>query len=124
MTILFIAIFGGLGGMCRYLLGISIPNVWGIPLVTLLVNIIGSFCLPIWNNYLGLKLNNKIKVAIGTGFIGAFTTFSGMIIDILKMYLTNNYSGLVIYILASIVLGFVAALLGMKTAMFFKKEAK
>lgn len=121
MTVLLIAVFGGLGGLSRYGLGEMIPNILGMPLVTVGINLLGSFFLPIWNNYLGLKLHESWKLAIGTGFIGAFTTFSGMIIDVLKMYLTNNYSGILIYALISIIFGFFAALLGMKLVLILQK---
>ncbi|MGR3741189.1 fluoride efflux transporter FluC [Companilactobacillus sp. DQM5] len=122
MTVFAIAIFGGFGGICRYLLGLSIPSFMGVPVATLIINSLGSFLLPIWNNYFGLKFKNIWTLAIGTGFIGSFTTFSGLMLDILKMYLTNNYSGMILYTICSIILGFFAAILGMKCATSLSKE--
>lgn len=124
MQIILILIFGGLGGISRFLLGEVIPNVLGFPLGTLIINIVGSFCLPIWNNGLGLKFSKKWIIAIGTGFIGAFTTFSGMMLDIVKMQIINNYSGVIIYIILSIILGFLAAIVGTNLAQRFNKGVK
>lgn len=124
MQIMLILIFGGLGGISRFLLSEAIPNVLGFPIGTLVINIIGSFCLPIWNNGFGLKFSKKWLVAIGTGFIGAFTTFSGMILDIVKMQIINNYSGVIIYIILSIILGLLATIVGTNLAQRFNKEVK
>lgn len=124
MQILLLMIFGGLGGISRFLLGGIIPSVGGFPLGDLFINIIGSLILPIWNGSIGLKFDKKWLVAIGTGFIGAFTTFSGVMLDILKMQLKNNYSGVFLYIFLSIVLGIVSAIIGSKISQKFNGESK
>ncbi|MDO1604740.1 CrcB family protein [Lactobacillus sp. YT155] len=124
MTVFLIALFGGLGGLSRYLISLNVPNVWGFPIATLLINLVGSFVLPIWNNHWGLKFDNKWHVAIGTGFIGAFTTFSGVVIDLIKMNLTHNYSGLIAYLILSIVGGLLAAMLGIQLANKVRKGAE
>ena len=80
MLVLGIAVAGALGALARY--GVS---VWalkafgsGFPLGTLLVNLIGCFGLGLLAEVaLGEPgLTARTRAIVGTGFLGAFTTFS------------------------------------------------
>ncbi|AKB38558.1 CrcB protein [Methanosarcina siciliae C2J] len=65
---------GFLGAVCRFLLCELVEGQLGI----LSVNVIGSFMLGMImydTEYLGF-IGPKGKIAFGTGFMGAFTTFS------------------------------------------------
>ncbi len=67
-----------------------------------------------------------LTVGIGTGFVGAFTTFSTFNLDILK----NVQAGLpitaLIYFVSSIIFGFLFAFLGMRigknVGLWIRKE--
>lgn len=72
--IFLIGIGGFLGAICRFLL----CEPMGAHLGTLSVNVLGSFLLGLImydTEYIGF-IGPKGKLAFGTGFIGAFTTFS------------------------------------------------
>ncbi|KGP72560.1 fluoride efflux transporter CrcB [Pontibacillus yanchengensis] len=78
MSFFLVAIGGGLGAISRFILG----QTWNtgrptFPLGTWIANIAGSFLLSI---FLILHTNNLIPQSLwyfaGTGFCGAFTTFS------------------------------------------------
>lgn len=122
MDIILIALFGGLGGVCRFFLGLKIPMFFGFPLATFFINILGSFILPLWNNYFGNKLKNNWKIAIGTGFIGSFTTFSGLILDVVKMNIEQDYSNLFLYLFLSMAVGIFTSILGVNLANRLEKN--
>ncbi len=72
--ILLIGAGGFLGAICRFLLCELIEAHLG----TLSVNVLGSFMLGLImydTEYIGF-IGPKGKIAFGTGFMGAFTTFS------------------------------------------------
>lgn len=111
MELLLIFIFGILGGILRLFISNSI-SYDQFPYIILIINLIGAFILPIWNNYLGKKVNSHLKIAIGTGFIGSFTTFSGITIDLIKFIQSSNYLNAFIYLLFTIFAGFLFAIIG------------
>lgn len=79
MTILGLAIGGGLGALARYHLEgvIASRQRSPFPLSTLVVNVSGSFFLGVLVG-LGLasRLSDSWLIWGGAGFLGAFTTFS------------------------------------------------
>lgn len=80
MNLVFLGAAGALGALARY--GVSAAAMrWGpqgFPWGTLLVNLVGCFAL----GYLGEMLFDdpgsaaRTRLIVGTGFLGAFTTFS------------------------------------------------
>lgn len=80
-------IYVGIGGFCganaRYLLALWVNEFlaprWGaFPYGTLLVNVIGSFGLALFGVWFGAKtgMPQQVRLLVGAGFFGAFTTFS------------------------------------------------
>ena len=89
MNWLYIGIGGFVGANVRYLLATWLnqqqvlmieatraPLAW--PWGTLFVNVIGSFLLALLGSLAGRALipSESVRLMIGTGFFGAFTTFS------------------------------------------------
>ena len=111
-----VAAGGVLGTGLRLTLDTVIPHTdTEFPLSTLLINIVGSFALgaivaTLWRR---ASTPNWLKVGLGTGTIGSFTTFSALIVSLV----TEAHHGLwmlaVLYLVLSLVLGFAAALLGL-----------
>ncbi|EUJ37407.1 fluoride efflux transporter FluC [Brochothrix thermosphacta] len=87
MSYLLMFLFGSLGGMSRYGIGLLFQSD-GFPYGTLIVNLLGCFVLVIVNEYMSIatKIPKMIIMAIGTGFIGAFTTFSAFSIDFVRLF--------------------------------------
>ena len=111
-TIMSVAIGGFLGGITRYELSILLGDD-GI----LYANLIGSFLLAFITYYFierGL-LAAWLNAGMGTGFIGAFTTFSSLATTIVKL----ESQGVIVsicYFLVSSLGGLTLALLGFMLA--------
>jgi fluoride exporter len=114
---------GAFGALARHLTNLSFQillkgsPVAGYPFSTLTINILGSFLLSFlfFANYFGLP--NALKLAIGTGFIGAFTTFSTFELETLQLVQKGDYLYAGLYVVSSVVLGFLAVLLGRYLAL-------
>lgn len=81
--LLSIFFFGSLGSLSRYGLTLLFPGKQ----TTLLINIIGCFLLSFLTYYVieHNLLSGWMNAGIGTGFIGAFTTFSSFCI-LIRLY--------------------------------------
>ena len=92
------------GGLVRYFLSSQLPASPDFPWGTLLVNYLGIFCLVyLVKGYLAHKGTSKgLILALGTGFCGALTTFSSLLLDAVKLLDTGRYLSLIIYLLMSI----------------------
>ncbi len=118
MDIVAVGIGGFFGAMLRYIVGIWIPAVNGFPWGTLIINVLGCFFLG-WFFTMTMKrwkINLHLKLAIGTGFIGAFTTFSTFSVETLYLLNNNQWLLALLYVSLSIVCGIGLAYLGVKLA--------
>ncbi|MFL0266700.1 fluoride efflux transporter CrcB [Candidatus Clostridium radicumherbarum] len=117
-------IFIGLGGILGAILRYYIKNIQlyhyngAFPLNTFIINITGSFLLAfILTAALLIKgFDSDIKLGIGTGFIGAYTTFSTMCKETALLITSGYFVSAACYILLSIILGLGAAYLGTAVA--------
>ena len=112
-----IFIFGIAGSICRY--GIGLAANGAFPWGTLTVNLVGSLLLPFIFVCLaetGVFSKDMITV-IGTGFIGAFTTFSAFTLDNIKLFEQGKPETAVLYLLASLAGGLFAAYAGVRLSL-------
>ncbi len=102
---------GALGALLRVWLGETLsagPPGW--PWLTFAINVSGSFALA----YLATRLQERLALStylrplLGTGFCGAYTTFSTMQIEILKLIDDDRLWLAVSYGLASLGAGYTA----------------
>ncbi|MCL1037918.1 fluoride efflux transporter CrcB [Shewanella corallii] len=78
-NILFVAMGGAIGAVCRYLISIFMIQVFGtgFPFGTLLVNVLGSFVMGVIYALGQVShVSPELKAMIGVGLLGALTTFS------------------------------------------------
>jgi CrcB protein len=111
-----VAAGGMIGTGLRLTLDTVIPHGdTDFPLSTLLVNVVGSFALGAMVATLWRRANipNWLKVGLGTGTVGSFTTFSALIVSLLAEAHHGAWMIAVLYLVLSVVLGFGAALLGL-----------
>ena len=83
MTVILVAIGGGLGAVARFGIASMIPKMkGGFPLGITIVNVVGSFLLGI---VVGVVEASELALAVEpvtTGLLGGFTTFSTWMVDI------------------------------------------
>ncbi|HDI0339340.1 TPA: fluoride efflux transporter CrcB [Listeria innocua] len=123
MYFLYVGIFGALGGMCRYAM-----NLWlgggDFPSATLAVNLIGCFLLAFLMQFLAEKSRISLVIlnGIGTGFIGAFTTFSAFSVDTIELLQQGEMVLAISYILVSLIGGLVMVKFGRAFSNKFLKR--
>jgi fluoride exporter len=122
---LFSVMLGGfIGAVTRYTLGewIHINNKF--PLGTLLINLLGCFLLGWFLTFITLRKNIRTEYTlfVGTGLIGSFTTFSTFSVETILLMKNGHLVNGVLYILASILFGFLLAYLGIKLALTIREK--
>lgn len=113
--IILVGIGSGIGGICRYLISLTMGQAGnGFPWGTFVANISGCLLIGIlW----GLtsrfhNLSPAFSLLFMVGFCGGFTTFSTFSKEGLTMLQTNNYMLFTLYTLGSMLLGIIAVRLG------------
>ena len=123
MNILSVAIGGAFGAVARYLINISpAANLFEkFPFPTFLINISGSFLIGFLMILLADKISvgENLRMAIIVGFLGAFTTFSTFEIEILGLVRERYFTTALVYLVLSVVIGFVGVIAGVETARRF-----
>jgi CrcB protein len=109
-TFLAIGIGGFFGAMARYYLSVVLPNTANFPTTTLFINLVGCFFLA----FLFTTFTNRtpLVLCIGTGFLGAFTTFSTFSVETLLLIENNQWVQALSYCLISVFGGLACAWLG------------
>lgn len=113
-SVLIVGLGGFLGSALRYGLG-RIPLIMGFPLITMLINILGSFIIGATmefskNNAL---INSNMTLFLQTGFCGGFTTFSAFSLETVILFQNNKYLIGSSYIVLTVVLCLISTVLGM-----------
>lgn len=111
------ALLVGAGGFCgavsRYLVGRWLPrrNAGAFPLATWLINVTGSFLLGL---LAGASAPHWTLLLVGTGFMGAYTTFSTLSMDAVQLAGAGigRRGTAVWYVVATYAVGIAAAFAG------------
>lgn len=74
------ALVGGVGALLRFHLDafVELPAAGEFPLGTLVVNLLGAFCLGLLT---GLSVTGDTLLVAGTALLGSFTTFSTVMLE-------------------------------------------
>ncbi|EWG11632.1 CrcB family protein [Cytobacillus firmus] len=105
MVYILVGAAGFLGASLRYIMGVFLFQESAVfPFATLTVNLLGSFLLAWLATGLMVRfsLPAHIKTALGTGFVGSFTTFSTLSVETAALFLNGKTALAVLYIAASI----------------------
>lgn len=115
MVYLLVGAAGFLGASLRYGVGVFLFHESTVfPYATLTVNLLGSFLLAWLTTGLLVRfsLPAHVKTAIGTGFVGSFTTFSTLSLETVNLLLHGKIVLALVYIAASIFGGLLMSRLG------------
>jgi CrcB protein len=116
----YIAVGSALGGVSRYLVGGLIQRLLDttFPAGTLVVNITGSFLLGIFLRYAmdTPTLTPELRAFLTIGFCGGYTTFSTFSYESVALLEEGDWTRAAIYVTLSLVLSFLAVVLGFAAA--------
>ncbi len=116
-----VVVGGMLGTLARYGIEEAVPSVSGWPLPTLCVNLVGAFALGALLEGLGRRGQDAgrrriIRLVAGTGFMGAFTTYSTLALEAGLFIETNRIPTMLLYLSLTIIGGVLATALGIWAA--------
>ena len=114
-----IAVAGALGALARYLVDAFVIRraIRGLPAATLAINVSGSFVLGVLT---GLALYHALpatpKIILGTGFCGAYTTFSTFAYEVVRLAEEREHRDAALTLALSLVVPGLVAALGLALA--------
>jgi len=114
-TVLAVGCGGIVGAVARYAVALALPTATGgFPWDTFLVNATGSFVLGLLLVVLVERFPARglARPLLGTGVIGAYTTFSTFEVDSLTLLRDGHPEVAVVYLAASVVAGLAAVWVG------------
>ncbi|MFS0782687.1 fluoride efflux transporter CrcB [Bacillus sp. 1P06AnD] len=125
MVYIYVGLAGALGAVLRYAIGLLAWNGSLFPIATFSINLIGSFLLAWLTTFVFIRtaIPDEWKSAIGTGFIGAFTTFSTLSVETVSLFQGGHALMAVLYAALSMIGGLAMSFLGYHAASE-RKEAK
>lgn len=117
MLYIYVGLGGIFGAIARYAISKAVNEKTRstFPVGTWMVNITGAFLLSL---FLGLGIVQKspmgkeLELALTTGFIGAYTTFSTFSYETFQLIQDGEHFRALEYVLANVIIGLAAAWLG------------
>ncbi|WP_414733713.1 fluoride efflux transporter CrcB [Acetobacterium carbinolicum] len=110
MEIVCVIVGGALGSTTRYYLGKRFASRHKhLPVGTFVINVSGAFLLGIVT---GFDISSLLYGLFAEGFLGAYTTFSTFMFEDFVLLQNSRILSAVIYVLATLVLSFLAFYLG------------
>lgn len=95
MQFAYIALFGALGCLARYFVSGWSYTLFGraLPWGTLTVNVVGSFLLGLImeGSLRSTLLSPELRMGLGVGFLGGFTTFSTFSYETFRLLEEGSY---------------------------------
>lgn len=112
---LFVGIGGALGSMLRYATSLLTARYYAnvFPLATFITNVLGCLLIGILMGYFSKSSNQNLQFLLITGFCGGYTTFSTFAAENISLWQSQSYFTLILYSLASVVLGCLSVALGL-----------
>lgn len=113
----YVAAGGAVGGLLRaaaVAVAGAEPGAWSW--ATLAVNAVGAFALAALLTVLARRPSERLRLLVGTGVLGALTTFSGLVVDAVLLADAGRPLLAVAYLLASVASLLGAAALGARLA--------
>jgi CrcB protein len=115
MTLLLVALLGGVGAATRFIVDGLIRGRWSrvFPLATVLINVSGSALLGLLAGALAYhSLPTAAYGVAAVGFCGGYTTFSTAMVETVRLAQSGDYRKAVANALGTLLLAVGAAALG------------
>ncbi|WP_245861296.1 CrcB family protein [Microbacterium aurantiacum] len=109
--VLLVAAGGTAGTAARLGLGLVIPDAGGFPVAVLVANLLGALLIGILTAR--LPKATEMRLFLGTGLLGGFTTYSAFMTGTVGLWADAPLLA-VAYAVGSLVLGLAAATLGLR----------
>jgi CrcB protein len=114
MRFVYVCVAGAIGSGLRYLLVEWAARTFGkgFPWGVFGVNMIGSFVIALVAMISASRLGDDARIAIASGLLGGFTTYSAFNQDTLKMLDSRSFGTAALYVAATVLVCLVAGVLG------------
>lgn len=113
---------GTVGTAAREALSLAVPPAARVVWVIVAINVGGAFALGWLLDGLALRAvsgrssSTRLRLLLGTGFMGGFTTYSTLAVVTSQLFDAGRVLTAAVYALGTVVLGLLAAWLGMRAA--------
>ncbi|QGN35271.1 CrcB family protein [Microlunatus sp. Gsoil 973] len=114
---LIVAVGGAIGTETRFQITDAVAPAMSAPAITFVINVVGSLLLGVVLEKLALGgpdqgVRRRLRLLLGTGFLGGFTTYSTLAVDV-ATFLSHGDAGTGIgYGLGTVISGVLAAAVG------------
>lgn len=106
---------GVVGTALRLTVDLALPHGGAdFPIGTFLINLVGSFALGVLVARVWPAAPEWLRVGLGPGLLGSFTTFSALAVSAVELTATGAGVAAIVSVTASVVGGIVAAALGIR----------
>ncbi len=122
VTLLYVGVGGFVGSVLRYLVKVWIEGFGtAFPLGTLVVNVIGSFCLGFIISVMEYKeiLSEDARLFLTIGLLGGFTTMSTFSYDSYRLLERKDLALFFMNVGGTIILTLLAVFLGIRLGLIF-----
>lgn len=107
---------GTAGTAARYSIGRVAPHLFGVPVATMGINVLGAFLLGLLLETLSRRdpatVSPSARLLLGTGFLGGFTTYSALAVDTVTVLGHGQVGSALSYAFGTLLMGAVAGWAG------------
>jgi len=126
-TLILVFVGGAVGAMLREFLMLIVRDpVDGFPLDILTANLVAAFLLGLVTAQHARKaVSDNVNTLVGTGIMGGLSTFSSFVYGsfVLLSGPTHHPGVAMLYIVVSLVLGYIAVIVGMRLGSTHKRRS-